>query len=263
MKKEKKTKTTLITGTTSGIGFELSDKFAKEGFNLVLVSRNEQKLKTQKEDLEKRHKIKAHYICKDLSSPKAPEEIFSDTRENKIHIDVLINNAGFNESGLFHETSLQKELQLLQVHIASTTHLTKLFLPPMMENKYGKIMNLGSVGSFCPCPIDAVYCAAKAYVLNFSSALRSELLGTGVSVSTLCPGPTDTEFAKKAGMENALAFRKLTMRPEQVAEAAYKGLMRNKKIIIPGLFNRLLVLSTPFTPSSVLDKITIALLKKS
>ncbi len=261
-KDQNKMRTVLITGTTSGIGYELSKIFAMEGFNLVLVSRNEQNLKAQKEDLEKRYRAEAYTIAKDLSEPKSPEEVFLDIQSQGIHVDILVNNAGFNESGPFYETSLDKELQMLQLHIASLTHLTKLFLPGMMKNNYGKILNLGSTGSFAPCPLDAVYGATKAYVLSFSSALRAELSGTGVTVSTLCPGATKTEFAKKANMENTLLFKRFVMEPQEVAGIAYREFMRNKKIIIPGLYNRMLVLSFPITPSKILEKIGISLLKR-
>ena len=149
-------KTALITGPTSGIGYELSKIFAREAVNLVLVSRNGQKLKGQKEDFEKRYKVEVCIIAKDLSEPKVSEEVFSDVQSQGIHIDNLVNNAGFNECGPFYETNLEKELEMLQVHILSLTYLTKLFLPGMIKNKYGKILNLGSTGSFAPCPLDAV-----------------------------------------------------------------------------------------------------------
>ncbi|MFV1977404.1 MAG: SDR family NAD(P)-dependent oxidoreductase [Candidatus Scalindua sp.] len=259
---QNKKRTVLITGTTSGIGYELSKILAMEGFNLVLVSRNEQKLRVQKEDLKKKYGGEVCTIAKDLSESKVSEEVFSDVQRNGIHVDILVNNAGFNESGLFYETSLEKELHMLQVHIASLTHLTKLFLPGMIKNKYGKILNFGSTGSFAPCPLDAVYCASKAYVLSFSSAIRAELSGTGVTVSTLCPGATKTEFAKKANMENTLLFRRFVMEPQEVAAIAYREFMRNKKVIIPGLYNRLLVLSIPFTPGKILEKISASLLER-
>jgi short-subunit dehydrogenase len=256
-------KTVLITGTTSGIGYELSRVFAAQGFNLVLVSRNEQKLRAQTEALQSEYGIAVHTVVKDLSEPSAPVEIFADVRRLGIHVDILVNNAGFNESGPFSETSLEQELKMLQVHVASLTHLTKLFLGGMLNKKFGKILNLGSTGSFTPCPIDAVYCASKAYVLSFSNAIRAELSGTGVTVSTLCPGATSTEFARKANMECTRLFRRFVMEPKQVAEIAYRGLMKNKKIIIPGLQNRVLVSSIPLTPDGILDKISIFLLKRN
>ena len=255
-------KTVLITGTTSGIGYELSRVFAAQGLNLVLVSRNERKLKAQTEALQSEYGIAVHTVISDLSEPSAPAEIFANVRSRGIHVDILVNNAGFNESGPFRETRLEQELRMLQVHIATLTHLTKLFLPGMIEKKYGQILNFGSTGSFAPCPLDAVYCATKAYVLSFSSALRAELSGTGVTVSTVCPGATKTEFAKKANMENTLLFRKFVMEPREVAAIAYRGLMKNKKIIVPGFYNRILVLSIPFTPGKILEKIGTSLLKR-
>ncbi|MGO9612721.1 MAG: SDR family NAD(P)-dependent oxidoreductase, partial [Dissulfurispiraceae bacterium] len=220
-KDHNKKRTVLITGTTSGIGYELSNIFAKEGFNLVLVSRNEQRLNMQKEDLNRRYGAKVYTLTKDLSEPDAPEKIFSDVQSQGLHIDILVNNAGFNEAGPFYETRLEKELEMVQVHIALHTHLTKRFLPAMIKAKYGKVLNFGSTGSFAPCPLDAVYCATKAYVLSFSNALRAELSGTGVTVSTLCPGATKMEFAKKANMENTLLFKRFVMEPQKVAEIAY------------------------------------------
>jgi hypothetical protein len=256
-----KEKTVLITGTTSGIGYELSKVFAREGFNLVLVSRNEQKLTKQKEELTKEYAIEVYTIGKDLSLPKAAEEVAFNVANKGIHVDILVNNAGFNESGPFQDTSLDKELQMLQVHVLVLTHLTKLFLPGMIKNKYGKILNLGSTGSFSPCPLDAVYCASKAYVLNFSNAIRVDLQGTGVTVSTLCPGATKTEFAKKADMEDTIMFKNFVMEPQTVADIAYRGLMKNKKVIIPGVYNQLLVSSIPMTPNIILGKISMWLLQ--
>ncbi len=256
-------KTALITGTTSGIGYELTKIFAEQGFNLVLVSRNAQKLTMQEDAFKSKYGVSILPVAKDLSDQSAAAEIFTEVRRRAISVDILVNNAGFNESGPFFETGIEQELKMLQVHVMSLTHLTKLFLPGMIKKKYGKILNLGSTGSFAPCPLDAVYCASKAYVLNFSSAIRAELAGTGVSVSTLCPGATNTEFARKANMENTLLFKRFVMEPSQVAEIAYRGLMRNKRIIIPGFYNRLLVSSIPWTPGQVLDRISAALLRKN
>jgi short-subunit dehydrogenase len=255
-------RTVLITGTTSGLGSEFSNIFAREGFNLVLVSKNKQKLKLQKEEISKKYGIKVHIITKDLSVPSAPEEIYSDTHKLNINIDILVNNAGFNESGPFYKTNVEKELQMLQVHIVALTNLTKLFLPEMIKNKYGKILNIGSTGSFVTGPMDAVYCATKAYVLSFTSAIDAELSSTGVRASTLCPGAMKTEFAKKAGMENTVAFRRFVMQPKKVAEIAYRKFMKNRKIIIPGLFNKILVASIPFTPNKISEKMSIFFLKK-
>lgn len=255
-------KTALITGTTSGIGYALSKVLAREGFNLVLVSRNEEKLKKQKELLKKDYNVEVYTIIKELSISNAAKAIFLDVSNKKIHVDILVNNAGFNECGEFKNTCIEKELEMLQVHILFLTQLTKLFLPGMIKNKYGKILNIGSTGSFAPCPLDAVYCASKAYVLSFSNAIRAELKDTQVGISTLCPGATATEFARKANIDQTMLFKYFVMNPQVVAEIAYKGLMQNKKIIIPGVFNKLLVASMPITPTIILDKLSMLLLKR-
>jgi short-subunit dehydrogenase len=259
---ENKNRTVLITGTTSGIGYELSKLFAINGFKLVLVSRDEKKLKAQKENFANKYGVEIYTIAKDLSDPKSPEEVFSEVQGKGIHVDILVNNAGFNESGSFDKTSLEKELQMLRLHIVSLTHMTKLFLKGMVQKRYGKILNLGSTGSFAPCPLDAVYCATKAYVLSFSSAIRIELEGTGVMVSTLCPGATRTEFAKKANIEDTKLFSRFVMEPQRVAEIAYSGLMKNKKVIIAGTYNKLMVASMTFTPNKILEKVSLSLLSK-
>ena len=152
---------------------------------------------------------------------------------------------------------------MLQVHVTALTHMTKLLLPDMIKRGFGKILNVGSTGSFTPCALDAVYCATKAYVMSFSNAIRAELSGTGVSVSTLCPGATNTEFARKAKMESTRLFNGIVMEPQRVAEIAYQGLMKNKKVIVPGFANKMLVASIPFTPGIMLDWVSMFLLKRN
>lgn len=262
-KLQNKTMTVLITGTTSGIGYELSKLFANDGFNLVLVSRDNERLRTQKEDLKRIYGVDIYTIAKDLSEVRASEDVFLEVKNQGIHIDILVNNAGFNESGSFQNTDIEKELRMIQVHITSLTHFTKLFLPGMIKNKYGKILNLGSTGSFAPCPFDAVYAATKAYVLSFSNAIRAELVGTGVTVSTLCPGATNTLFAKKANIQDTLLFKKFVMDPQKVASIAYHKFMNNKKVIITGLYNKMLVFSMFFIPDKILEKISMKLLARS
>lgn len=260
---ENKKMTVLITGTTSGIGYELSKLFANDGFNLVLVSRDNEKLKKQKEEFEKIYGVNIYTISKDLSEINAPKDIFLEVKNQNIHIDILVNNAGFNESGAFSDTDIEKELRMIQVHVASLTYLTKLFLPGMIKNKYGKILNLGSTGSFAPCPLDGVYAATKAYVLSFSNAIRAELGGTGVTISTLCPGATNTAFAKKANIEDTLLFKMFVMDPNKVASIAYRKFMNNKKVIITGFYNKMLVCSMSITPNKILDSISMKLLARS
>lgn len=196
-------KTALVTGSTGGIGNAFCNLLASEGYDLILVSRNEIALEKQAIRLSNSG-VNVNFFAADLSQPGSPNDLYNRIKESKLTVDVLINNAGFNEVGFFCATDLSKELDMIQVHIKSLTELTKLFLPQMIERESGRILNLGSTGSYMPCPCDAVYAATKAYVLSFSSALYHELKGTGVTVTCLCPGATRTSFAEKAGIESTL-----------------------------------------------------------
>lgn len=255
-------KTALITGATSGIGCELSRLFAENGYNLVLVARNQQRLEHLASEFKQKFLITTNIISKDLSSPTSPEEIFAELHDKSIHIDVLVNNAGFNEYGPFSETDLQKELQMIQVNLVSLTHLTKLLLPGMLKNNYGKILNVGSTGSFASTPLNAVYCATKAFVLSFSEAIAEELRGTGVTVTTLCPGATKTEFARRAKMEDTKLFQGNLMDAKKVAVMGYHALMRGKTSVITGCANKLTVFSLRFTPRNMVTKIGRSLLSR-
>ena len=254
--------TVLITGATSGIGYELSKIFAQNGYNLVLVARNTQRLEHIAKDFKSEYNVKVEIISKDLSLTMSPEEIFDELQVKSIHIDILVNNAGFNEYGPFFKTDIKKELQMIQVNIVSLVHLTKLFLPDMLKYKYGKILNVGSTGSFTPGPLNAVYCATKAYVLSFSDAIAEELEGTDVTVTTLCPGPTKTEFAQRARIEDTKLFSGSIMDPGKVAEIGYKALMERRRIAIAGIANRFGVFSLRFIPRNALTKIVKSAMNK-
>lgn len=251
----------LITGTTSGIGHALAKEFAQNGFDLILVSRDAAKLHDQQDEFEALGSS-VHVIPMDLSLPGGADQVCREVAERGLQVDALVNNAGFNVSGPFIQTSLERELDMVQLHIQAMIRLTKEFLPAMVARGYGRILNVGSTGSFNPVPLDAVYGATKAFVLSFTRAIRAEVRGTGVQVSTLCPGATKTEFAKKADMEGTLLFRYGVMGASEVARTAFKGVRSGKEIIIPGCHNRLLVRSAPFTPSCVLSRITTLLLAK-
>jgi len=246
-------KTALITGTTSGIGKSFANKLACEGYDLVLVSRDEQKLTAQANNLSNEYGIKVYTIPIDLLENRAAQKIFDLAQKMKLNIQILINNAGFNECGDFLKTDLQNEISMIQLHAVFTTEMMKLFLPGMIENKYGRILNLGSTGSFMPCPYNAVYAATKAYILFVSKGINAELKGTGVKITTLCPGATKTEFAQKAGINNTLLFNIFVMLPDRVAKVGYKALMKGKASVIVGLYNKLLVFSSKIMPSFILD----------
>jgi short-subunit dehydrogenase len=255
-------KMALITGTTSGIGKAFAERLAYEHYNLILVSRDKLKLSKQAQDLSNRYGISVFEIPIDLIGDKAAHTVFETVQKLGLSVQLLINNAGFNECGTFPKTNSQKEIDMIHLHIICTTEMMKLFLPEMIKNQYGRILNLGSTGSFIPCPYDAVYAATKAYILFVSKGINAELKGTGVSITTLCPGSTRTEFAKKAGIEKTLLFRLFVMTPEAVAKAGYKALLKGKASIIPGLYNKMQVLSSKILPSSLVNSLTKIMLKK-
>lgn len=247
--------TVLITGTTSGIGKAFAEKFADAGNNIILVSRNKSKLQQQQIDLQTRYHVSVEYISCDLSETSATDLIIKRINSMGLNVDILVNNAGFNEAGYFANTSLSKELDMIQVHIKALTALTKLLLPGMIERKYGRILNIGSTGSYMPCPCDTVYAATKSYVLSFSNGLYQELKGTGVTVTCLCPGATKTLFADKADINDTLLFKLFVMKPEAVATIGYNHLLRGKRVVTAGLYNKLLVLSAKVLPISIINPI--------
>lgn len=255
--------TALITGATSGIGYELSKLFAGNGYNLVLVARNKSRLDDVASECKRKYSVSATTISKDLSLPSAPPEIADGLRRNSIGVDILVNNAGFNEYGPFLETDLDRELQMIHLHIVALTHLTKLLLPEMTRRNHGKILNIGSTGSFAPGVFNAVYCASKAYILSFSEAIAEELRGTGVSVTTLCPGPTSTEFAQRAGMGDVRIFRGKLMDARAVAEVGFTSLMNGKSTVVPGLPNKLTVFSLRLAPRTLVAKISRSLMSRN
>ena len=234
-------KTALITGASSGIGSELSKLFAADGYDLVLVARDEQKLNNLAADLTDTHGADVLVLARDLSDPTTPQEIFATLQKESIDVDVLVNNAGTQVYGQFDEANLDKLLAMIQVDLTALTHLTKLLLPGMLERGHGKILNVASTGAYVPGPLNAVYCATKAYVLSLSEALGAELSGTGVTMTTLCPGATNTAFVTRHGLEDVRLFKHM-MSAEQVAAIGYRALMRGRYVTIAGLGNKLQVL---------------------
>lgn len=249
-------KNVLITGTTSGIGQALAKQFAIKGYGLILVSRNKNKLAEQKSQLERCHNIPIYIIEKDLCRKGAAEEVYQELQSVRIPVHILVNNAGFNECGEFQKTHIEKEVEMIQLHAVVITQLTKLFLPNMIKDGCGHILNLGSIGSYAPFPLNAVYAASKAYVLNYSLALRSELKCKNINVTTLTPGATKTLFAEKANIDNTILFSNFVMSPEKVADRAIKGMFRKRATVTPGLYNKLLVLSMKIVPYAILQKIS-------
>ncbi len=242
-------KTALITGASSGIGLELARFFAKDKHNLVLVARSEGKLKELAEELQNQYGISVKIISKDLSKINAAQEIYDQLKIQNINIDFLINNAGFGEFGFFHETAWEKEEMMINLNITALTQFTKLFVKDMVQRKYGKIMNVASTASFQPGPLMAVYYATKSYVLFFSEAIANELQDKGVTVTALCPGPTESGFQAAATLgESKLVKGKKLPSSLEVAEYGYKAMMNGETVAIHGVMNWIMAQSIRFTP---------------
>ncbi len=232
----------LITGASAGIGREFAEVLAANGHSLVLVARNQERLLAHAKSLEARHKITVKVLAKDLAQPDAASEIFDELKE--LPVSILINNAGFGVFGRFAVTELRQELQMLQVNLLSLVSLTKLFLAPMLQRREGRILNVASTAAFQPGPGLSLYYASKAAVHSFSCALALELRGSGVTVTSLCPGGTQTEFQKRAGMEHALLFNSSVAAPmtaRSVAQIGYKAMMKGRPIVVAGWKNKLMI----------------------
>jgi uncharacterized protein len=245
----------LITGASSGIGLDLARLMAPD-FDLIVTARNLHQLEKIGRELESMHGNHVHVVAGDLARPEAPQQIFSEIERRGLAVDILINNAGYGASGVFAESSLQNELGMIQVNIAALTALTKLVLPGMIRRRRGKIMNVASTAGFQPGPLMAVYYASKAYVIMFSEAIAHELKGAGITVTCLCPGATATRFAQRAEMEKSRLFRLGAMRSIDVAKAGYKGMMRGKTMVIPGLLNKAVAMSVRFSPRKLVTSIS-------
>ena len=248
-------KTALITGASSGIGYELAVLFAADGFDCILVARSHGKLQELAARLEGEHRVKTLVLAKDLSKPSAVDEIYEEVSAASMEVDVLVNNAGFPVYGLFVETDLAAELEMLQVNVVALTALTKLFVKGMVERRAGRILNLGSTAAFLPGPLMAAYYASKAYVLSFSEALAGELQGTGVTVTCLCPGPTRTGFQKRGALEDSRLVQGQIAGARSVAQAGYRGMMAGKTVMIPGFTNKLVPWIVRVSPRGVLTRV--------
>ncbi|WP_462280598.1 SDR family NAD(P)-dependent oxidoreductase [Salinivirga cyanobacteriivorans] len=248
-------KVALITGASSGIGKELAIIHAEKGGDLVLVARSRDKLETLKNELEQKYNVQVMLIVKDLTKQEAPKEVFTEVKNAKIDIDYLINNAGFGGIGKFHERDWEKDLSMINLNITALTALTRFFLPDFVNRNSGKILNVSSTASLMPGPLQAVYYASKAYVTYFSNAIAQELHDTNVTVTTLMPGATETEFGAVSGMDKTVLFDK-TANARKVAEDGYKGMMKGKLDVITGLTGsqKVMMSMLPLMPKKALLK---------
>ncbi len=247
--------TVLVTGASSGIGRELARCFAAEGCRLMLVARRGGVLESLADELRRTYQVDARTATVDLARPEAPGQILSHLNTAGFKADVVVNNAGFGAQGRFAELPLERQLQMVQVNVTALMYLTRLFLPGMLERRRGGILNIASTAAFQPGPRMAVYYATKAFVLSFTEALAEEVAGTGVTVTAVCPGPTDTEFAEAAQMKTSRLFRWNMMSAARVAQLGHRAFRRGRVVAVTGARNRLLAFSVRFAPRFAARKI--------
>ena len=252
---------TLITGASTGIGYELAKLFAKDRHNLILVARDEGKLETAKNELSKCN-VEVKILSLDLSKSEDIQGLFNYVEMNKLNVDILVNNAGIGTCGDFSEIEWVKEEALIDINIKVLTKLTKYFLPKIIECKNGGILNVASTAAFCSGPRMAAYYASKAYVLNLTEAIYEECKDSGIRISCLCPGPVKTTFQDKAGIKKSESAKKYLMDAEEVAKVSYKDFKKGKLIIIPGMKNKLLVIGNKLLPRRISRKIILKTNKK-
>jgi uncharacterized protein len=256
------TRTALITGASAGIGRELANLFAQDRYNLILVARNATRLEQFADELRKQFAVTVRVFPLDLGIDGALQVLCDQLQREGMQVDVLVNNAGFGKLGAFADVAYEQSVEQIQLNIVALTHLTKLFLAPMLERKSGKILNVASTAGFQPGPLMAVYYATKAYVISFSEALANELQGSGVSVTCLCPGATDTEFQTTAGTEQTTLFRRMRpMDATTVARDGYRALMKGKPLVISGFKNWLLAQSLRVSPRRAVTAISRKILE--
>lgn len=256
-------KYTLITGASSGIGYELASVFAKNNHNLILVARSTAKLEALKIEIEKNFQVVAEIITLDLAKQNSAEELFEIVHKKKFNVDILVNNAGFGDHGLFLTEDSKKVEDMILLNILTLTKLTKLFLPKMVEAHYGKILNVASTAAFQPGPLMSVYYATKAYVLSFSEGLYEELLGTGVSMTALCPGATISGFQEAANLSNVALMDMMTLpTSKDVAEFGYTALMSDKAVAIHGFMNSIIAKTAGFIPRMLMRKLVMKIQEK-
>ena len=251
--------TALITGASAGLGTEYAKLFATDKHDLVLVARRRDRLEALGRELQSAHGVKARVLSADLATRDGASRLVEEVGRLGLEIEFLVNNAGFGTSGAFVELDLERELEMIQVNVASLITLTRAFLPAMVARRRGRILNVGSTAGFPPGPFMAVYYASKAFVNSFTEALWYELRGTGVTATVSCPGATATEFAAVSGSSHSLLFRLGAASPATVARQGYRAMMKGKPMVIHGIKNKLTVQSLRISPRALARAIAASL----
>ncbi len=238
----------LITGGSVGIGAALADVFARHGHDLILVSRNREKLEARGRDIQQKFGVQVVCLPEDLTDPAGPQRLHQAVAERKLAVEYLVNNAGVGLYGKFATTDLDAELKMIQLNVTSVVDLTKRFLPAMIERRSGRILNVASTAAFVPGPWMSVYYATKAFLLSFSQAIDYELKPHGITVTTLCPGPTESEFKVRARSQRSRLFERFVMDAPPVARVGYDAMMKGQSVAVPGLRNKLIPAAVRFVP---------------
>jgi uncharacterized protein len=251
----------LVTGASGGIGKDISRLFAADKINLVITARNQEKLESNRDELIKLYGIKVEiYLC-DLSLPESPDKLFAFINNKPLKISYLVNNAGFGYFGDSIQPDYSLYEKMLGLNINALTHQTYLFARDMVKRKEGYILNISSTSAFQPVPSLNIYAATKAYVLNFGEAINAELKGTGVSVTTLCPGYTKTDFHRVAGFGTLRSSRIFWKDSKTVASIGYKAMKKRKRLVVCGFFNKVLAFSVRFAPRFTVPSISAKMIK--
>jgi short-subunit dehydrogenase len=229
----------LVTGATSGIGYELVKLLAQDGYPLILVARNTDDLQRVANEMMDQYGVEVEHIAKDLFDPELAFELYDEVQKRNLQVDILINNAGQGQYGEFIETDIRRELDIVNLNISSLLVLTKLFLKDMVRRGEGKILNLSSIASKMPGPWQTVYHGTKAFVQSFTEGVRSELEGSGVTITALLPGATDTDFFNKADMNQSKIVQEGKLYdPGEVAKDGYKAMMNGDDMVVSGFKNK-------------------------
>lgn len=246
----------LVTGGTSGIGYELAKLLAADGYNLIIVARNQIELNKTANDLSNQFGVKVMPLSIDLFDPGSPFEVHDFVKAKGLQIDVLVNDAGQGQYGKFIDTDIERELDIIQLNINSLVVLTKLFLKDMVVSGKGKILNLSSIASKAPGPLQAVYHGTKAFVQSFTEAVRQEVKDTGVTLTALLPGVTDTDFFNKADMLDSKVVQDEDdmSDPADVAKDGYEAMKKGDDTVVSGFKNKVQVAMSGVTPDSMLAK---------
>jgi short-subunit dehydrogenase len=238
----------LITGGSTGIGAALAEEFASHGHDLILVARRRDKLEATGRQIHEKFGAEVVCLSEDLTDPDGPRRLHEAVVARGLDVHFLVNNAGVGLYGTFATTDLEAELKMIQLNTTSVVDLTKRFLPAMIERRSGRILNVASTAAFVPGPWMSIYYATKAFLLSFSQAIGYELKPYGITVTTLCPGPTESEFKVRAGSQRSRLFEAFLMDAPRVAKVGYDGMMKGKVVAIPGLRNKLIPVAARLAP---------------